>query len=35
MKVPQGATTLRVLVRDEGSGNMGTVTIPVTDLPEF
>lgn len=35
MKLPQGATTLRVLVRDEGSGNMGTVTIPVTDLPEF
>ena len=35
MKKPQGATTLRVLVRDEGSGNMGTVTIPVTDLPEF
>jgi VWFA-related protein len=35
MKLPQGSTTLRVLVRDEGSGNMGTVTIPVTDLPEF
>ena len=35
MKKPQGATTLRVLVRDEGSGNMGTVTISVTDLPEF
>jgi hypothetical protein len=35
MKLPQGATTLRVLVRDEASGNMGTVTIPVADLPEF
>jgi hypothetical protein len=35
MKLPNGATTLRVLVRDEVSGNMGTVTIPVTDLPEF
>lgn len=35
MKLPQGATTLRVLVRDDGSGNMGTVTIPVTGLPEF
>jgi hypothetical protein len=35
MKMPAGATTLRVLVRDEGSGNMGTVTIPVADLPEF
>jgi hypothetical protein len=35
LKVPQGASTLRVLVRDEGSGRMGTVTIPVADLPEF
>ena len=35
MKKPQGATTLRVLVRDEGSGKMGTVTIPVTGLSEF
>jgi hypothetical protein len=35
MKLPLGATTLRVLVRDESSGNMGSVTIPVTDLPEF
>lgn len=35
MKIPQGATTLRVLVRDEGSGNIGTVTIRVVDLPEF
>jgi hypothetical protein len=35
MKVPPGATTLRVLVRDEASGNMGTVTISLEDLPEF
>ena len=35
MKLPEGATTLRVLVRDEVSGNMGTVTIPVSGLPEF
>jgi VWFA-related protein len=35
MKMPAGAATLRVLVRDEASGNMGSVTIPVADLPEF
>lgn len=35
MKMPAGATTLRVLVRDEDSGDMGTVTIPVADLPEL
>jgi VWFA-related protein len=35
MRIPKGASTLRVLVRDEDSGNAGTVTIPVTDLPEF
>ena len=35
MKLPAGASTLRVLVRDEDSGNAGSVTIPVDDLPEF
>jgi hypothetical protein len=35
MKIPAGASTLRVLVRDEGSGKTGSVTIPVDDLPEF
>ncbi len=35
MKLPAGASTLRALVRDEASGNMGSVTIPVSDLPEF
>jgi VWFA-related protein len=35
MKVPDGASTLRVLVRDDNSGSTGSVTIPVDDLPEF
>ncbi len=35
MKLPAGASTLRVLVRDEDSGNPGSVTIPADDLPEF
>jgi len=35
MRIPAHATTLRVLVRDADSGNTGTVTIPVDDLPEF
>ncbi len=35
MKMPPDAAALRVLVRDENSGNMGSVTIPVADLPEF
>lgn len=35
MKIPAGATTLRVLVRDENSGDTGSVTIPLDDLPEL
>jgi hypothetical protein len=34
-KLPSEAATLRVLVRDEDSGNMGSVTIPLGDLPEL
>ncbi len=34
MKIPEGASTLRVLVRDDNSGATGSVTIPVGDLPE-
>ncbi len=34
MKLPEGATTLRVLVRDDASGRAGSITIPVADLPE-
>jgi VWFA-related protein len=35
MKIPSGASTLRVLVRDDNSGSTGSVTISVDDLPEF
>ena len=35
MKIPDEAVTLRVLVRDEGTGNVGTVTISMANLPEF
>jgi len=35
MRIPAEAATLRVLVRDDDSGNTGTVTIPLDDLPEF
>ncbi len=35
MKIPPGAVTLRVLVHDDASGNVGTVTISMADLPEF
>ena len=35
MRVPAGAATLRAFVRDETSGNTGSVTIPLGDLPEF
>jgi hypothetical protein len=35
MKIPDGAVTLRVLVRDDISGNSGTVTISLADLPEM
>ena len=35
MKIPEGASTLRVLVRDDNSGATGSVTIPINDLPEF
>ena len=35
MKMQPGAVSLRVLVRDDETGNAGTVTIPVDDLPEF
>jgi len=35
MKMPANAVSLRVLVRDDESGNAGSVTIPVDDLPEF
>ena len=35
MRIPAAASSLRVLVRDEDSGNTGTVTIALTDLPEF
>jgi len=35
MKIPEGALTLRVLVRDDDSGATGSVTIPVDDLPQF
>ncbi len=34
VKAKEGAVTLRVLVRDESSGAAGTVTIPLTDVPE-
>lgn len=35
IKIPPGAVTLRVLVRDDASGNAGTVTISMADLPEL
>jgi VWFA-related protein len=34
VKAKEGAVTLRVLVRDESSGAAGTVTIPLSDVPE-
>lgn len=35
MKIPSDAAALRVLVREEDSGSMGSVTVPLEDLPEF
>ncbi|HVV44546.1 MAG TPA: VWA domain-containing protein [Bryobacteraceae bacterium] len=34
VKAKEGAVTLRVLVRDESSGAAGTVTIPLSAIPE-
>lgn len=34
VKALEGALSLRVLVRDESSGDTGTVTIPLADVPE-
>jgi len=34
VKSNEGAVTLRVLVRDESSGAAGTVTIPLSGIPE-
>ena len=34
VKANEGAVTLRVLVRDESSGAAGTVTIPLSGIPE-
>jgi VWFA-related protein len=34
LKAKEGAVTLRVLVRDESSGAAGTVTIPLSGIPE-
>src|SRR6185312_13683535 len=34
VKAKEGAVTLRILVRDESSGAAGTVTIPLSDVPE-
>jgi VWFA-related protein len=34
VKAKEGAVTLRVLVRDESSGAAGTVTIPLSGVPE-
>ncbi len=35
MRIPAGAASMRVLVRDGDSGDSGTVTVSLHDLPEF
>jgi hypothetical protein len=34
VNVPSGAETMRILVRDEASRDVGTVTIPLDDVPD-